>query len=91
MYEKSRDQRKRRSKPGLNLRKRESSPKTQIQNKVGYTKSRRIIKNVDPIWGWIHEKEKVHRNRRSKVRLDVRKVKRSSKTQIQSGFGSTKK
>ncbi len=79
MYEKSKDHRKCRSKLGLDPRKSGSSSKTQIQSKVGCTKSRRIIENVDPRWGWIHEKAKVHRNRKSKVRLDVRKAEGPSK------------
>ncbi len=79
MYEKPKDRRECRSKPGLDPRKSGSSSKTQIQSEVGCPKSRRIIENVDPSRGWIHEKVKDRQKRKSKVRLDVRKVEGSSK------------
>ncbi|MFS0614031.1 hypothetical protein [Lederbergia ruris] len=85
------DHQKRGSKLELDLRKSGSSSKTSIQSRVGCKKSRRIIKNVDPSWGWVDEKVEVRRKRRSKVGLDVRKVEGSSKTWIQAGVGSTKK
>ncbi len=85
MYEKSKDRRKRKSKLGVDPRKSESSSKTQIQSKVGCTKSRRTIETVDPIWGWIHEKAKVRQKRRSKAKLDVQKVEGPSKTYFSFG------
>ncbi len=70
-----------RSKVRLDARKVKGSSKTSIQNKVGCTKSRGILKNIDPKWCWMHEKSRHPRKRRSRVGLDARKVKASLETQ----------
>ncbi len=73
MHEKPIDPRKRVSKVGLDARKVERSSKTCIQSGVGCTKSRRILKNVDPYWSWMYEKSRDPRKRRSRIYYDAGK------------------